>query len=120
VSNVFQGLGEHSLNEQQARDFLKLLCRVAWADGAVTTVERVALARVRQELAPRAVSPEELLAWLQVGPPAITGLLPAKAKVPFHEAALSILSGDGASEPDKMRTIREILQHAFQRGPREP
>ena len=119
MANVFQELGEHSLDVQQARDFLVLLCRVAWADGAVTTAERAMLVRLRQELAPRAVSSEELLAWLLVGPPEVSALLPHRARAPFSEAAMSLLSGDGASEPQKMRAIRDILQAAFLPAKRE-
>jgi uncharacterized tellurite resistance protein B-like protein len=120
VANVFAGLGEHSLEEQQARDFLVLLCRVAWADGAVTTAERAMLVRLRQEVAPRAVTSEELLAWLQVGPPAIAAPLPLQAKTAFHEAALSLVNGDGTTEPHKMRTIRDILQEDFRSAKHHP
>jgi hypothetical protein len=103
------------LSAQQLRDFVALLCRVAWADGAVGPAESARLASVRQRIANDVLHAEELQAWLRVGPPEISGPLPTIVKQAFHNSSVTVAGEDGACGPDAMRVIRTILSQCFER-----
>jgi hypothetical protein len=104
------------LNMQQRRDFVALICRVAWAHGVIGAAESARLARMRQHVADDAISAEELQAWLRVGPPEISARLPAQFKHAFQHASVTVVSDDGVCDAQEMRVIRELLVHAFEQS----
>jgi hypothetical protein len=103
------------LSPQQRRDSVALICRVVRTSRHIGPAQTARLAGIRQRLAGDAMSAEELQAWLRVGPPAVSTLLPDNIKMAFQDACIAVIGEDGHCDAHEMRVICDILREAFDR-----
>ena len=101
------------LSVRQRRDFIGLLCRVAWADGVIAEGERVRLREVLSRIGKGAVLPTELELWLRDGPPNIEEPLPREAREAFITESMRLIAADCDVDPAEMRAMQDILNYYF-------
>ncbi|MDB4984859.1 MAG: hypothetical protein JWN04_37 [Myxococcaceae bacterium] len=99
--------------DAQRRILLNLWCRVARADGFVADAEIDRLSQLFYRLGDDLVSADEVMRWLDDGPPEITELLPADAAPVFLEHAREIMLADLEVTPPESDLVRELLSTYF-------
>jgi uncharacterized tellurite resistance protein B-like protein len=99
--------------DAQRRILLNLWCRVARADGFVADAEIDRLSQLFYRLGDDLLSADEVMRWLDEGPPEITELLPAEAAPMFLEHAREIMVADQEVVPVESDLVRELLQSYF-------
>lgn len=99
--------------DAQRRILLNLWCRVARADGIVADAEIDRMSQLFYRLGDDLLSADEVMRWLDEGPPEITELLPATAAPVFLEHARSIMIADQEVVPQESDMVRELLQSYF-------
>lgn len=100
--------------DAQRRILLNLWCRVARADGIVADAEVDRLSRLFYRLGDDIISADEVLDWLEHGPPEIGELLPAQAAPMFLEHAREIMVADSEVSPLESELVRKLLNTYFQ------
>ncbi|HEY6880242.1 MAG TPA: hypothetical protein VI299_19595 [Polyangiales bacterium] len=99
--------------EEQRRILLNLWVRVARADGEVVSAEIDRLSRLFYRLGEDLLSADEVVGWLDDGPPEISELLPASLSPLFLEHAREIILADRHVDPSESETVRDLLATYF-------
>lgn len=99
--------------DEQRRTLLNLWVRVARADGVVASSEVDRLSRLFYHLGEELMSADEVLRWLEQGPPEIGELLPAALAPVFLEHAREIMLADREIDPSETTMVRELLATYF-------
>jgi uncharacterized tellurite resistance protein B-like protein len=105
-----------SCTEEQRRTLLNLWVRVARADGIVHSEEVDRLSRLFYQLGDDILSADDVVRWLDDGPPEIGELLPQSLSPLFLEHAREIMLADHQIDPDESDTVRELLATYFRAG----
>ncbi|MDB4976891.1 MAG: hypothetical protein JWN48_5232 [Myxococcaceae bacterium] len=99
--------------DAQRRILLNLWCRVARADGIVADSETERLSQLFYRLGDDLLTADEVVRWLDDGPPEITELLPPEAAPVFLEHAREIMLADQEVVPLESDLVRELLSSYF-------
>ncbi|HEY6879280.1 MAG TPA: hypothetical protein VI299_14740 [Polyangiales bacterium] len=99
--------------EEQRRILLNLWVRVARADGEVVSAEVDRLSRLFYRLGEDLLSADEVVRWLDDGPPDINELLPESLSPLFLEHAREIILADRHVDPSESETVRSLLATYF-------
>jgi tellurite resistance protein len=105
-----------NLEHEEARAFIALACKIAWADGVVSDEERSYVAALVQRLGGKGVSPEELDAWLTSGAPdaELAQLSPAMGQFFLYEA-MNVVHSDGDVADEELEALKKITDRVFAR-----
>lgn len=102
-----------SCTDEQRRILLNLWVRVARADGVVVSAEIDRLSRLFYRLGDDLLSAQDVVGWLDDGPPEIGELLPERLAPLFLEHAREIMLADHQIDPDESDTVRSLLATYF-------
>jgi uncharacterized tellurite resistance protein B-like protein len=92
---------------------LNLWVRVARADGFVVSEEIDRLSQLFYRLGEDLLQADEMVRWLEDGPPDIPERLPAKLEPLFLEHAREIMAADREITPNETDMVRELLVTYF-------
>lgn len=105
-----------SCTDEQRRILLNLWVRVARADGVVVSAEIDRLSQLFYRLGDDLLSAQEVVGWLDDGPPEISELLPASLAPLFLEHAREIMLADQQVDPHESDAVRSLLATYFRPG----
>jgi uncharacterized tellurite resistance protein B-like protein len=105
-----------SCTDEQRRILLNLWVRVARADGVVVSAEIDRLSQLFYRLGEDLLNADEVVGWLDDGPPEIGELLPAELAPLFLEHAREIMLADHQIDPVESDTVRQLLATYFRAG----
>jgi uncharacterized tellurite resistance protein B-like protein len=102
-----------SCTDEQRRILLNLWVRVARADGVVVSAEVDRLSQLFYRLGEDLLNADDVVRWLDDGPPEIGELLPAELAPLFLQHAREIMLADNQVDPVESDTVRELLATYF-------
>ncbi|HEX5656296.1 MAG TPA: hypothetical protein VFX59_03835 [Polyangiales bacterium] len=105
-----------SCTDEQRRILLNLWVRVARADGVVVSEEIDRLSQLFYRLGDDLLNADEVVRWLDEGPPEIGELLPSALAPLFLEHAREIMLADHQVDPSESDAVRELLATYFRAG----